>query len=490
MDTDNNTTLAHSATLPADRPAGSSGIHLLDRGIDAFVARLVLADAAERCIDLQYYIWHADTTGLLLTERLIAAADRGVRVRMLIDDWGTAIKDANLLALDAHSNIEVRLFNPVPLRWSRRLGALLNFGRANRRMHNKLYVADEQVIIVGGRNIGDEYFGAHPDLEFGDLDVLAVGPVLKDACASFDRYWNCPLAVPVRTLAEQEPDSRALLERRTQLRAHAESPKAAPYMEALRESKLEQQLRTGTARFMWGKAWLVYDDPEKIMRDPTDPSGRLGEHLRGLVEATRTEMLISSAYFIPGRAGVRWLNALRRRGVRVRVLTNSLASTDVAAVHAGYVHYRKPLLRVGVELYETKPVSGRARRKRWGERMRGSSRASLHAKSFVYDRQAVFIGSMNLDPRSVELNTEVGVVVVCEALAQHVAQEFEGMMREDAWRLRLVRFRDPGGRLGRRLQWLAYEKGLEVAYPPEPGASIWRRLGVWLLSKLPIEGQL
>lgn len=456
--------------------------------MDAFVARLVLAETAERRLDLQYYIWHADTTGLLLTERLVAAADRGVRVRMLIDDWGSAPDDESLLALEAHPNIEVRLFNPVPLR-PRGLGALLYFGQVNRRMHNKLFVADSQVTIVGGRNIGDEYFGARPDLEFGDLDVFAIGPVVREASASFDLYWNSNASVPAKALADGKPDPEALKQARATLRRHVESTKASPYVEALRGTKLAQHLRDGTVPFAWGKAWLVYDDPNKISRDPTDPSGRLGERLRPLVEATQSELLISSAYFIPGRAGMRWLKGLRKRGVRIMVLTNSLASTDVSAVHAGYVHYRKPLLRAGVSLYETKAVPGRKRKRPRGLG-RGSSRASLHAKAYVYDRRAVLIGSMNLDPRSIELNTEVGVVVVCEELAQHVAREFEEMMREDAWRLRLVRFRDSGGRLGRRLQWVACEKGQEVIYPPEPGAGIWRRLGVWLLSKLPIEGQL
>ena len=473
---------------------GQSGLYPLRYGMEAFVARLVLAEAAEKSLDVQYYIWHGDQTGGLLAERLLRAADRGVRVRLLLDDLGTAADDAHLLALDAHPNFEVRLFNPVALRSARTLGMLVDFKRVNRRMHNKSFTADNQATIVGGRNVGDEYFEAQADLDFGDLDVIAVGPVVGEVSDAFDLYWNSPAAFPITAVAKKRSTPELLAQARLALAAHADRLRDSAYIEALRQSRLADDLRSGEVPLFWGRAWLVHDDPGKIDADPGDTATALLPRLRPVVEQMQSELLVVSPYFVPGEAGVEWFQGLRARGMKVRVLTNSLASTDVAAVHAGYARYREALLRAGVELYEVKPgASVRPKDKEEAGRktgVPGSSRASLHAKAFAFDRRTLFIGSLNLDPRSVKLNTEIGVVFESPELAQLFIAGLERAFDVNAWRLEL---KPPASRPESppsRIEWVALENGREVRLTSEPEVSAWRRMSVWFLSLLPIEEQL
>lgn len=471
-----------------------SGLYPLQFGIEAFVARLVLAEAAEKSLDVQYYIWHGDQTGRLLTDRLLRAADRGVRVRVLLDDLGTAADDSVLLAIDAHPNIEVRLFNPVATRRARGLGALFDFSRVNRRMHNKSFTADNQATIVGGRNIGDEYFEARPDLDMGDLDVVAVGPVVREVSGAFDLYWNSPAAFPIAALTRERSTPESVAQARARLAAYTDQQRESPYVEALRQSRLASELRRGEVPLFWGRAWLVYDDPAKIATDPGEAAGAhdaetaLLPRLKPVMDGVRSEVLVVSPYFVPGKAGVAKFREFRARGVKVRILTNSLAATDVAAVHAGYARYREALLRAGVELYEVKPsASVRPKEKDKDETqgktgLPGSSRASLHAKSFVFDQKTLFVGSLNLDPRSIKLNTEIGVVFESAELAKTFAAGFEQTLEDRAWRLELASPSD--------IEWVTHENGREVRLTGEPQTSMWRRAGVWLLSLLPIEGQL
>jgi len=474
---------------------GLSGVYPLGPGLDALVARLALADAAERSIDVQYYIWHRDTTGTLMMDRLLLAADRGVRVRLLLDDIGTAPKDSNLLAIDAHPNVEVRLFNPVASRSARMFSSILDFGRVNRRMHNKSFTVDNEATIVGGRNIGDEYFEAREDLEFADLDIMAVGPVVRQVSDSFDLFWNSPASVPIRALTRSRATSEAVTRGRQALRDHMANLADSPYLHALETSDLARLLQAGRAvPFLWGRAWTAYDDPSKAANNNHKRSAHLLFKLTPLIKGIKQELLIVSPYFVPGKAGVKFLSELRRRGVRVRIVTNSLASNDVGIVHAGYARYRKPLLRAGIELYEARPrakfESKKARQKRKESGLRGSSRASLHAKTFVFDRRALFVGSLNLDPRSIDINTEIGVIVENETLASEVAEDIEHAMTSGAFRLALEP-RDPeDNTTGKRLVWIANDDGQEYRFTSEPEAGIWRRLGVWLMSLLPIESQL
>ena len=493
QDTDQTVLGRGIAPLTAAHP-GQSGLYPLQYGMEAFVARLVLAEAAEKSLDVQYYIWHGDQTGRLLAERLLRAADRGVRVRLLLDDLGTAADDAQLLALDAHPNLEVRLFNPVALRSARTLGMLVDFKRINRRMHNKSFTADNQATIVGGRNVGDEYFEAQSDLDFGDLDVMAVGPVVREVSDAFDLYWNSSAVYPVTALASKRPTAESLAQGRRALAAHADSMNDSPYAEALRQSRLADELRAGKVPLLWGRAWLVHDDPAKIEADPGDAATALLPRLKPVVEQTQSELLVVSPYFVPGKAGVEWFKSLRARGLKVSILTNSLASSDVGAVHAGYARYREALLRAGVELYEVKPgASVRAKDKDEASRkagVPGSSRASLHAKTFAFDRRTVFIGSLNLDPRSVKLNTEIGVVFESPELGQIFSARRARTLEGNAWRLEL---KPPASRPESppsRIEWVAQEDGREVRLTSEPEVSAWRRFGVWFLSLLPIEEQL
>lgn len=449
------------------------------------MARFVLAEAAQRSLDAQYYIWHGDTTGLLLADALVRAAERGVRVRLLLDDLGTAADDRALVALDAHPRIVVRLFNPIALRTARGLGMLLDFGRVNRRMHNKSFTADNQATIVGGRNVGDEYFEARPDLDFGDLDVLAIGPVVREVSSAFDRYWNSAAAFPITALTNVRLSDEELAEGRAELRAHSASQQDSAYAQALRNSQLAEQLRQWEIPLFWGRAWLVYDDPSKVTTAPTDTSTHLAPKLGEVIKRTQREFLVVSPYFVPGKEGVELFRSLRARGVTVKILTNSLASTDVSAVHAGYARYREDLLREGVQLYEVKSTARIREKDRKSDKkeaggLAGSSRASLHAKTFAFDRRDIFVGSMNLDPRSIELNTEIGVLFESAQAGELFAEDFDRSVKNNAFRLEL---KD-------RLEWVSEEDGVETRFTTEPNSSVWRRMGVWFLSLLPIESQL
>jgi len=464
---------------------GENGFRPLRSGVDALLARIALADAAVRSLDVQYYIWHDDLTGRHFANALLRAADRGVRVRILLDDVGVRANDENLLHLDAHAHIEIRLFNPVASRTFRGLGMLADFSRLNRRMHNKLYVADNQVAILGGRNIGDEYFEAHGEVVFGDLDVATVGPGVSDASESFDRFWSAPVSIPVSALLGRRGDSAGLDSLRAALAAFVETQRDSPYITQA-TARLAETIAAGGEGFYWGKAHLLYDDPAKVSQSPDVTEGHLLPQFANLGSQVQNELLIVSPYFIPGEAGVAWLRGLVNRGVRVTVLTNSLAATDVGAVHAGYQHYRRALLEAGIELYELKPGAIEYQRAKGGKSGVSGSRASLHAKTFVFDRRAVFIGSLNLDPRSIRLNTEIGVVCESAPLAEELAGSLERNLERIAWRLE--RTVDASG--DARLAWVETgEEGVRRRLE-EPEVSAWRRFSVWFLGLLPIESQL
>src|SRR3954468_5074802 len=378
---------------------GRNGIHGLADGRDAFAARVLLARAAERSLDLQYYIFRTDVTGALLCQALWEAAGRSVRVRLLLDDNATRGMDGAIAALDAHPNIEVRLFNPYANR-AFRLGELATeFSRLNRRMHNKSFTADSQASIVGGRNVGDEYFGAESAVEFADLDVLAVGTVVAEVSSSFDEYWNSTSAYPGASLipAPSAEVSASVHEAWTRLDA---DPHANRYVEALRTIPLVQQLLAGSLPLDWATARVVADSPSKVLHPPERKDLHMLTQLESVLGKPAAELDLVSPYFVPTKDGTAALVGLAKRGVKVRVLTNSLAATDVSAVHAGYAKYREDLLRGGVRLYELKPTAYP------GGSGIGGSDASLHAKTFAVDRSRIFVGSFNFDPRSARLNTE------------------------------------------------------------------------------------
>jgi putative cardiolipin synthase len=469
-----------------DTHPGQSGFYLLTSGLDAYAARVILADTADRSIDAQYYLWHDDLVGNLLVDALLRAADRGVRVRLLIDDMAlNSKKDIGVAAIDTHPNIEIRVFNPFARKSQRWLQFLSRFDDVSRRMHNKSFTADNQLTIVGGRNIGNEYFQADPDLDFADLDVFAAGPVVEEVSSSFDLYWNSATSYPVSTLIPQELTQAELDEMGKKLSDLVERERDSAYRQALVDSDLVERLKNETFEFNWGDAAVLADDPAKITSQREKTELHLVTQLRSYTEQVESELIIFSPYFVPGREGVERLRQLRQRGVRVRILTNSLASSDVSIVHAGYSKYRKYLLRDGVELYEIDKKLTREQRKS-GAGSAGSSSASLHAKSFVLDRKRLFIGSLNLDPRSVVENTEIGVMIESPDIAAAMSDWFDDNVENIAFRLSLER--DKRGE--EIIVWHRRTESGSVRYTTEPNTSFWRRFGVGFLSLLPIESLL
>ncbi|MBN3846553.1 MULTISPECIES: phospholipase D family protein [Burkholderiaceae] len=461
--------------------AGFAGIYPLEDAHVAFAARMDLIRSAQRTLDIQYYIWRDDLTGTLLLEQIHEAADRGVRVRLLLDDLGIpSALDPTLAALDAHPNIEVRLFNPFVVRSPKFLGFLTDFSRANRRMHNKSLTADSTATILGGRNIGDEYFDATDGVVFADLDVLAVGPAAADVSRDFDRYWASASAYPVeRILPHESVDQLAELERK----AHAieQQPAAAAYMDALRGPHVVQKMLDDTLRFDWAKTHMISDDPAKGLNN-APPEALIPNQMREVLGEPSREIDLVSPYFVPARTGTQYLTDLAAKGVEVRVLTNALEATDVAAVHSGYMKRRVELLKNDVHLYELRRVPGTPSKKEPSPGPFGSSGSSLHAKTFVVDSQRVFVGSFNFDPRSAYLNTELGLVIDSPELAAQVDKTFLALLPKVAYVVKL----DENG----KLYWIERNSDTEIRHDVEPNTTWYGRLGVWMLSVLPIESLL
>jgi putative cardiolipin synthase len=451
---------------------------LCSDNLQAFAVRALAARAAGRGLDLQYYYWKTDLTGILLAREIVRAADRGVRVRLLLDDINLRGKDGSYLALDRHPNIEVRVFNPS---WNR-VGALqrgfelvFRAFSSTRRMHNKAWIADGRLAIVGGRNIGDAYFDASDTMNFRDLDLLAVGRAVSQAGETFDTYWNSPCVQPLKALPGWRSGDPAALHER--MEATARSDAAKPYLERLRESETVQGLLAGEGRFHWSeKTELVSDPPAKSNGEGRDHW--LYRSIFPMITSARHSLELTSPYFIPGKRGVAQLTELVRRGVDVKVLTNSLAATDVAAVHGAYSRYRVPLLKAGIALYELKPDDDRQKISLFG-----SSGASLHTKAFTVDGQSGFVGSFNFDPRSVSLNTEMGVVFHHPELAAEVSEVFRRQIEPTA------SFKV--GLEGKRPVWTDDRKGkVRRLLGAEPDASLRRKLVATIAGRLPLESQL
>lgn len=465
------------AIAPSTRAhPGKTGFFPLADAHDAFAARMLLARAAERTLDVQYYIWHGDMTGTLLLEDLHAAADRGVRVRLLLDDNGTSGLDTELMALDTHPNIEVRLFNPFRTRSPKWIGFITDFSRANRRMHNKSFTADNQATIIGGRNIGDEYFGATDGVLFADLDVLSVGPVVQAVSNDFDLYWASASSYPVALVLPPVDDAQL-----DALAAKASSverdPMAAAYVKALKEMPFIRALLHGELNLEWANARMVSDDPAKGLKNP-GRDGLLIHQLGDILGAPTKQVDLVSPYFVPTAAGVGMFEAFTRAGVKVRILTNALEATDVAAVHAGYAKRRQRLLESGVTLHEMRLQAPKGKRNESAGPF-GSSGSSLHAKTFAVDKERVFIGSFNFDPRSANLNTELGFVIDSPSLAREIGAAFDTLVPRTAYEVRL---NEKGG-----LHWLEQREDGTVRHDSEPGVGFWKRAGVAVLSILPIE---
>jgi len=464
---------------------GQSGFLLLTSGLNAFVARAMLAQSAERSIDAQYYLYNDDLTSRLFTYQLLKAADRGVRVRLLVDDIGLEGRDLGATVMGSHPNIEVRIFNPFSRNTGRVLQLVTRLGSVTRRMHNKSFTVDNQVTILGGRNIGNAYFEADPDLDFHDLDIMAIGQVAKEVSISFDRYWNNELAYPASVLKGKPSTPEEIEQKRQFLKEFVAQHADSTYLQALRDSNLANDIRHDRVLYHWGEAEVLCDQPEKLVQDFGKTEFHLATKIGPYFEGVQDELIIFSPYFVPGKQVMAFLGQLNERGVRVRILTNSLASTDVGIVHSGYSKYRKDLLRLGIELYEMNQKTSKEERKRKkGEH--GSSKASLHAKAFIFDRKHVFIGSLNLDPRAVLHNTEIGVVLASREIASGVCDWFDSNIERKTFRLEL-RTDEHGYE---KILWHGLENGKQRVFDVDPYTSFWRRFGIGFMSLLPIESQL
>jgi cardiolipin synthase C len=462
----------------AKHPA-QSAFRLLIEGTEAFAWRMGSARLAGRSVDVQTYIWHADQTGRLIAYSLIQSADRGVKVRLLLDDMDARAKNAGFAAMAAHPNIDIRLFNPFASREGTLafLGeGLTSFGRINRRMHNKSWIADNRVAIVGGRNLGDEYFGASEEVNFVDLDFALVGPIVRDASASFDRYWNSPSAYPMEVLDPDSVSVEGLDKLRAVLADDRRKAETGRYAETLRTDEGLKRLAAGERAMQWSdKYQFVSDNPLKVTMDEKDAERTLvGAALVPMMRSTEQGLNIISPYFVPGAAGTTALADAARAGKQVRILTNSLVANDVAAVHGGYSRYREELLTGGVQLWELKPLSG----DKTNSSLFGSSGASLHTKGLSVDGKTLFVGSYNLDPRSTWLNCEQGVLVDDATLVSEFDRIFESQTSgQRAWRVTLAS------------DDLSWSDGNET-FDSDPHASWGRRFQAWLTRVLHLDAQL
>ena len=481
------TTLGRAFAPDQARHGDLSGFRLLQGGVGALMTRAALADLAERAIDLKYFIYEPDETGAFLLEKLIAAAERGVRVRILLDDYALGFEDLYLAQIvDEHPLIEIRVFNPLSdrSRWSRPLQIALHLDRLGMRMHNKVFAVDSQVAILGGRNISNRYFEARAESHFRDLDVLAAGPIVRDVSRQFDEYWNSPLAVPVSAFVAPS-QARSTTQRLAELHrlAAAEHGPHAEY--AQRKEVFLGRLLKGDPEMVWAKGTVVSEVPVRELPDQARSARSLSEISRTLAierQAVKYELVMVMAYYVPGARGVEVMSELTRRGVRVRILTNSLAATDVLAVHAGYSRYRAALLATGVELHEYRPDAQRPARE--GHLMRhGDSDSALHAKVIVYDRRLIWVGSANSDPRSRRLNTEGGFLIESAPLAERLLARIEDDFSfQHSWRLALESGQESGKK---QIVWSGMQDGRLVRLHEEPGADLMRQFRAWFYSLMP-----
>lgn len=460
-----------------------SGVYPLEPALEAFLARVLLVRAAEKTLDVQYYIWRNDNTGTLLLYELYLAAERGVRVRLLLDDLGSYGMDDWLAMLNNHPNIEVRLFNPFFSRKVRVFDFVKNFNRVNRRMHNKSFTADQAMTIVGGRNIGDEYFAATNGVLFSDLDVLTLGPAATKVSEDFDLYWMSQSAYPVEQLFEQKQKTAVILQKVSNVFS---KPESLLYVMALKDTYFTSEFNTQNLPFKWVNVRLVSDDPIKGV-GLNKHSDLLLYRLDSLIESRIEKLDLVSPYFVPAKVGTQTFLKMVEDGAQIRILTNALEATDVAAVHSGYIKRRKTLLKAGIEIYEMKSrteisgAGGKDSGSGSGSGVFGSSGSSLHAKTFAVNNTKLFVGSFNFDPRSTSLNTELGFLIDSPTLATELDEVFEERILQTAYQVKL----DSKG----KLFWV--EQGdPTIIHHKEPGTSWFRRSTVKFLSWLPIDWML
>ena len=453
-----------------------NGFYPLTEGFDAFGARLLLIENAEVSVDLQYFLMKSDNAGYVLAAKLLEAAERGVRVRVLLDDIFTTVTDEQLEVLNAHPNLEVRVFNPIARKGIFAFNYLGNFSLANRRMHNKALIADNQIAIVGGRNLAVEYYQLEETGEFMDFDMLSVGPIVRDVSGEFDAYWNHQLAVPLEALFVQN-DTARLEEMRSALQQLMSEAGHSIYAEAVNTEVLNKLQQRSLSPYI-ADARLIVDSPQKLLEEVSDEHKTVVNEVRDAVLDAETEVIISTPYFIPREPGINTLQKLQSQGVRVLIFTNSLSTNNHTAVHSAYSSYRKEILKAGVELWEARADAIQVTSAD-GEVLPG--KLTLHTKGILIDRNRIFVGSLNLDPRSIDINTEMGLLINSPELSSSLAEGFLQRLPTIAWQVKL----QPDG----NLSWHGMVDGQRVVETVEPQTSGWQRFKAWFLQIAP-ESQL
>ncbi|WP_287908258.1 phospholipase D family protein [Acinetobacter sp.] len=469
---------------------GLTGYHILYDPLEALAARMELINKAEKTLDLQYYIWDNDKIGAMALHSIIQAADRGVKVRLLIDDNNAKHMEGIYLALDQHANIEVKLYNPYRFRHYRAMDMLLNLKRINRRMHNKSFIADNQIALIGGRNMSNQYYNVSDNYQFSDVDVMLVGSASDEIIHSFDEYWNDDYAYPVRQLVNPRHYTLRFDGLKQQLDEFYQEVTVQNYLDLANRSHAFDKWLNNSIQFDWVKAEVVKDSPSKI-KSKAKKEEHLNFQLLNRLEKPEQSVDIVSAYFVPEKQGAEKLKELTENGVQVRVLTNSFKANDVPLVHAFYQKYRKDLLQNDVQLYEflSTPnaenlnINTDELAKKAKVSMKGLSRSSLHAKLMALDDKQVFIGSFNFDPRSSYLNTEIGVLLNSPSLARAVHTTMDQNLSKYAYKLVMD--------ANQRINWkIKLENGQTRTYHKEPRMKWWQRAGMKMISWLPIQGYM
>lgn len=478
------TSLGQLTSLKAKVHTGKSGVILLDSGREAFTSRVALAGRAQRTLDAQYYIWNADKTGRILVERVLSAAEQGVRVRLLLDDYGVGNKDNGLIALAAHPNIDVRVYNPFNAgfrsgvrKW---MSFLVGFSRLNRRMHSKTFIVDNSFAIVGGRNIGDEYFDASEEMNHRDRELLAMGPVVESVSQQFDVMWNSEWSIPIGALTSVKFSAQDLEERYATWHEYTDTKDNQPYPLPLTAEGQQALIDEWLEKAIWAPAEFVYNPPAITAGD--EKAGTIvADRLASLLSQAKAEVLIESAYFTVMDEALENLSPLLERNLKIDVLTNSLASTDVWTIHAGYTRNRKELLKKGVGLYEFRTDAGSCETQVDNSRIDCAGfKYSLHAKSVVFDQKTVFVGSFNLNPRSQLLNTETALIVDSPALAAEIASDITtNMQPQNSWQVALNE--------KNKLEWHGTVNGKAQVIHHEPYTSSLSRFKSATISLLPLE---
>ena len=492
------TTLGMKAKKIQGSRISDSTVYLVSEGTEAFLIRMALLRLAEHSVDLQYFVWKSDLIGKMLFHNILLAADRGVQVRILLDDITLDTKTKKILyALAQHKHIEVRIYNPISTNKIRALGALFSVKRINRRMHNKSFTADGQYTIVGGRNIETNYFTADIKSNYADLDLVSVGPIVKKVNTQFNIYWNSGIAIPVKLFKDNKHNIDTLSAARKKLNDFVYKNKNSVYTLEVKQSKMYTRIINDIDgvkkdKLYKGKATIVYDDPQKTLGKTKEETVYLTTLMQPYIDKVQHSLDLISPYFVPGSRGIKNLADMVKRGIKIRVITNSLSSTDGYMAQSGYARHRLALLKAGVELYELKAEA----KTEVSHLLKQSAktRNALHAKIYIFDKKEVYIGSFNIDPRSANLNTELGIVCTMPNMAAYIAKTlFDENIKYETYKVVLVK-KDilinkqtiPRG----TIVWIETLGDKKIYHTTQPQTTTWQRFNEKIYSLLPIESQL